>query len=368
MASSQTETGAQPTVIHRLLANLRPTRPPAPAPAVLCSPQTFQRWAEDDPWGWSLRGRFYGARGQFLGSRFGLSEEDLARGVVSFGWHTHSAILLPAIADRMNARHSLVVTDISGLLLHHIQTVAAATGHLLLVHDLENPAQSCGLNLCDWLDGAAEARAVATTLLLGRGRRNSSKNKTWRRVAVDLVAACALHFQNLSEALAARQNALRLTKDLIHSQAPGVAELVADLKKLVTKNPGLAHRMVASALDTGLALWAQPDSGPLHEISSYNSLDTSASLSAGMVSQLAHVPTVMVLRCDRRRRTSHGPYLGALLQALVARLHRIIEEWPGKRVLLPVGLILDDLATLGRPSFLANSATRASPSWPPPNR
>ena len=38
--------------------------------AHLCGARTFRRWRRHDPCGWTLQGRFWGARGQHLGTRF----------------------------------------------------------------------------------------------------------------------------------------------------------------------------------------------------------------------------------------------------------------------------------------------------------
>ncbi len=332
-------------MIRRLLKRPHRTSPPRPALAALCERKTFKRWSRHDPWGWTLQGRFYGARGRFLGKRFGLDAEDLARGVVAFGWYAVDSVLFPAIADRMRDGHSLVVADGSGILQLHVQSVAATTGHLLLSHNPKVPAASCALNLCGWIDGAAEARAVATILFSGADRRNLPQNQAWRRVAIDLVAACALHHRSFGDALDARQDVARLTEDLLHSPAPGVADLVTGLKRLAAQDLDLAHRAVATALDIGLAPWAERSFHHVREISDYNSLD--------LAHQLANVPTVVVLRGAKRRQGGYGPYLGALLQALTTHLHRIGQQRPTGKPTLPVGLILGDVAALGHLGFLA---------------
>jgi len=38
--------------------------------AHLCGAKTFRRWRRHDPWGWTLRGQFWGAKGQRIGTRF----------------------------------------------------------------------------------------------------------------------------------------------------------------------------------------------------------------------------------------------------------------------------------------------------------
>lgn len=53
--------------------------------ARLCAPATFRRWRKHATSGWTLRGEFWGAKGQRLGKRLCLSGEDIARGVAVFG-------------------------------------------------------------------------------------------------------------------------------------------------------------------------------------------------------------------------------------------------------------------------------------------
>ncbi len=338
-------------MIRRLLTRSPRTLSPRPSPTVLCEQKAFQRWSEHDPWGWTLRGKFYGARGRFLGKRFCLGEEDLGRGVIVLGWHATDAVLLPAIADRMRDGHSLVVADFSGILQYHVQAVAATTGHLLLRHDPEIPATSCALNLCDWIEGVDEARAVAAVLLAGARRRNLQSNPDRRRLAISLMAACALHYRSFGDALAARQDTARLTEELLHSRTPGVADLMADWRMLAAKNPKTAHRAAAAVLDVGLAPWAERRLDHIREISDYSSLD--------LAGQLAAVPTVLVLRGVERRASVHGPYLGALLQALATHLHRIGRQRSEGEFALPVGLILGDLPALVRLGFLVGEPDQA---------
>ena len=213
---------------------LRKRKPKAPgSEATLCQRKTFRRCTQRVPGpdrrGWTMRGIFYGAQGQFLGKRFSLSEKDLARGVAVLGpdWQLFQGILFPAIADRMRHGHSLVVTDTSGILLCHIRTVAATTGHLILVHDLDRPAISCALNPCEWIDGVNEARAVAAILVSGAHRRAPAGGPRAIRQAIDLLAACLLHYRSFGKLLDARQDVPRLARELAHSQTPGVADLVA---------------------------------------------------------------------------------------------------------------------------------------------
>jgi len=356
------------TMRRRLLASLQAVyqramkrRPKAPrSETTLCRRKTFNRWSQPDRRGWTLRGRFYGAQGQLLGKRFSLSEEDLARGVIAFGGPATGSVLFPAIADRMRDGHSLVVTDTSGILLCHIQAVAATTGHLLLVHDLDRPAISCALNPCEWIDGVNEARDVAAILVSGTHRRAPAGGPRAIRQAVDLLAACLLHYRSFGKLLDAQQDVPRLARELVHSQVPGVADLVAGLKEK-TRDGGLAPGITAIAFDVGLAPWTNP---AVREIGGYidtfaaPSLHSGLRLSAGLdlPAQLAGLPTVIILRYVRRQADLYGPYLGMLLYALAARLARAPSAGS-----LPVGLILENLANLGRLDTLIRHVNRSVP-------
>jgi len=142
--------------------------------AHLCAPQTFRRWSEPDPWGWTVQGRFWGTGRRLLGQRLSLSGEDIARGVAVFGPQGSGktqCLILPAIADRMRDGHSLIVTDVQGELRPSIERIAALTGHTLIVHNPSQPADSCRLNLCDWIGSVADAQAMAAVLLSATQRQ-----------------------------------------------------------------------------------------------------------------------------------------------------------------------------------------------------
>ncbi len=349
------------TMRRRLLTGLQAVyqramkrKPKAPGnEATLCRRKTFKRWSQPHRRGWTLRGRFYGGRGQFLGRRFSLSEDDLARGVVAFGWHATDLVLFPAIADRMRDGHSLVVTDTSGILLCHIRTVAARTGHLLLIHDLDRPAISCVLNPCEWIDEVNEARDVAAILVSAAHRRVPAGGPGAIRQAVDLLAACLLHYQSFGKLLDARQDVPRLARELAHSQVPGVADLVAGLKAGATRDAGLAAGITATAFGIGLAPWSNP---AVCEVSGHSNTFPSLSSGLDLPAQLAGLPTVIILRYVRRQADIHGPYLGMLLYALAARLARVPSAGS-----LPVGLILENLADLGRLDALIRHASGSVP-------
>ena len=306
--------------------------------AHLCAPRTFRRWSKPDPEGWSLQGRFWGAGGQRLGRRFCLSGEDIARGMAVFGPQGSGktqGLILPAIADRMRDGHSLVVTDVQGELQPTIAQIASVTGHLLLVHNPSQPEGSCALNLCDWVDNVADARAMAAVLLSeahGRG------DPFWAQAAVNLLAACALHYPSLGRVLAARANLHAMARELAASQTPGAAALAADFTgSMRTQEPRLALNIMAEAFNVGLAPWADP---AVCDLTSHTDLDLAA--------QLARVPTVLVLRCARRHAEAYGPYLGTILRVLTSRLDDIGEGQPNGQLPLPVGLVLEEFPALGR--------------------
>ncbi len=318
-------------------------RPQAPgSEARLCRRKTFKRWSQPDRRGWTLRGRFYGAQGQLLGKRFSLSEKDLVGGVAVLGpdWQLFQGILFPAIADRMRHGHSLVITDLSGSLQIHVESVAAATGHLILAHQIDHPAQSCVLNPCEWIDGVEEARSMATILVSGTRPGAPSGNRLATQAAIDLVAACALHYRSFVQAWDARQDLPGLVRELAHSQMPGVPDLVGGIRTLAAHDTNLLKAAI-SAFDAGLAPWNDP---VVREIGGDNGLD--------LAGQLTGVPTVVLLRFPSRRADRYGPHMGALLYALAASLTRLGVSRQDPRApiavgSLPVGFVLADWATLG---------------------
>jgi type IV secretory pathway TraG/TraD family ATPase VirD4 len=306
--------------------------------AHLCGVKAFRRWQKHDPWGWSLQGRFWGAKGQPLGSRFCLSGEDVARGVAVFGPQGSGktqCVILPAIADRMRDGHSLIITDVQGELQPYTERIAGLTGHLLVVHNTSDSEGSCAVNLCDWVDNVADARSMAAVLLSeahGRG------DPFWARAAINLLAACALHYPTFGDVLAARKDLYAMAKELARSEAPGAAELAADFTgSMRTQEPKLALNIMAEAFNVGLAPWADP---AVREITSHTDLDLAA--------QLARVPTVLILRCARRHSEAYGAYLGTILRVLTTRLDDIGERQPDGQLPIPVGLVLEEFPALGR--------------------
>jgi type IV secretory pathway TraG/TraD family ATPase VirD4 len=306
--------------------------------AHLCSVATFRRWSRPDPWGWTLQGQFWGAKGQRLGDRFCLSGEDIARGVAVFGPQGSGktqCVILPAIADRMRDGHSLVVTDVQGELQSYVARIAAETGHLLVVHNPSEPLGSCRLNLCNWIDGVADAQAMAAVLL--SGPHQGSRDPFWTRSATNLLAACALHYPSFGAMLDARRDLQQMANELKASPKPGAADLAADFaNSMATKDPRLALNIMATAFTVGLAPWADP---ALRAITDETDLD--------LPHQLINTRTVLILRCARRHTAAYGPYLGTILRVLTSRLDDLGQQ-AGGALRIPVGLILEEFPALGR--------------------
>jgi hypothetical protein len=306
--------------------------------AHLCLPQTFRRWSRHDPWGWTLQGQFWGENDHSLGRRFSLSGEDIARGIAVFGPQGSGktqCVILPAIADRMRDGHSLIVTDVQGELQPYIEKLAAATGHVIVVHDPSNPKQSCHLNLCRWITSVVDAQATAAVLLSESYRQN--QNPFWTQAATNLLAASALHYPNVSAIVIAHRDERQMAKDLQHSQVRGVADLAADfVNSMLSGEPRLAHNIASTAFIEGLSPWAEPDLWAITD-------DTNVNLDQ----QLIQVPTVFILRYSGHHIKTYGPYLGAILHVLIARLDALAQK-KGGALPIPVGLILEEFPALGR--------------------
>jgi len=159
----------------------------------------------------------------------------------------------------------------------------------------------------------------------------------WARAAINLLAACALHYRNFGQVLDAREDLHEMARDLARSEAPGARALAADFTgSMRTQDPKLALNIMAEAFNVGLAPWADP---AVRDITSHTDLDLAA--------RLAKVPTVLILRCARFHSEAYGPYLGTILRVLTTRLDAIGER-AGGALPLPVGLILEEFPALGR--------------------
>ncbi|MGD2205580.1 MAG: type IV secretory system conjugative DNA transfer family protein [Anaerolineae bacterium] len=306
--------------------------------AHLCPPRTFKRWSQHDPWGWTLRGRFWGANGKSLGKRLSLSGEDIARGVAVFGPQGSGktqSVILPAIADRMRDCHSLIVTDVQGELQPYVEQFAAATGHVVVAHNPSDPAASCRLNLCDWIDSVADAQAMAAVLVSGENKQGN--DSFWRSSAINLLAALVLHYPSFGAIMAARREPHQMARELKKSRVPGVADLAANYaNSMATKEGRLGHNMEATLFQQGLSAWAERD---LQIVTDRTDLP--------LDEQLICQPTVLLLRCAARHSKNYGPYLGAVLRILTTRLDDLGQQRGGP-LPIPVGLILEEFPALGR--------------------
>jgi type IV secretory pathway TraG/TraD family ATPase VirD4 len=245
------------------------------------------------------------------------------------------SVILPALADRMRDGHSLIVTDVQGELQPYIQLIAALTGHLVIVHNPSSPEDSCRINLCDWIDNVADAKAMAAVLLSDAHTYGSSQ--FWTKSATNLLAACALHYPSFGEVLDSRQDIQHMAQGLKDSRIPGVTDLANDfVSSMQSKDPKLGLNIMATAFNIGLAPWADP---AIRSISACTDLDLAA--------QITSLPTVVILRCSRRHMEAYGPYLGTILRVLTTRLDDIGEA-AGGPLPIPVGMILEEFPVLGR--------------------
>jgi len=313
-------------------------RPPvmrgAMGSAHFCTLREYRRFRRADPDGITLYGAFWGMNRLRLELGFGrlcLNGEDAARGVLTIGGPgsgKSQGVILPIIADRMLAGHSLIVADPQGELTAHIQGFARASGHLVVVHD---PTSTTGAryNLAEGIANVADARAIANVLVPpGQG-----ENRFWSDSATDLLAACLLIFPNLG----AIYSALSDLKQLAHTfkERGGDAALLANSFIASVNADGRVASNVVATLGTALTGWADTTTR-----GSTSACDFQAGL---IVSQ----PVVVVLTCPGRMRAVYASYLGATLRRLMLDLDTIGEQ-NGGPLPTPVGIILDEFPTLGK--------------------
>ncbi|MBE2270598.1 MAG: type IV secretion system DNA-binding domain-containing protein, partial [Anaerolinea sp.] len=163
-----------------------------------CTLREFRRFRRADPDGLTLLGAFWGEGRRRLDvgqGTFSLSGEDIARGILTLGGPGSGktqGIILPAIADRMRAGHSLIVADPQGELTTHVLRFAAVTRHLVVVHD---PTSAVGprFNLVEGIGNVPDARAIADVLVPTMG----GDQKFWSDNAAALLAACLIRFPDL---------------------------------------------------------------------------------------------------------------------------------------------------------------------------
>lgn len=316
----------------------RMRRPPvlrgAMGSAHFCTPREYKRFRRPDQDGVTLYGAFWGSNRQRLDQGFGqfcLNGEDAARGVLTLGGPGSGktqGVILPVIADRMLAGHSLIIADPQGEITHHILRFAKATNHLVVIHD---PTSSTGarFNLSEGISNVSDARAIANVLVPGA----EGDNRFWSDSATALLAAALLSFPNLGEIYSALNDLKKLAETF--QKHGGDAALLANSFIASVNSDGKVAANVTATLATALTGWADTVTR-----ASTSASDFQASL---IVSQ----PVVVVLTCPGRMREVYASYLGATLQKLMLDLDTIGERNKGP-LPVPVGIILDEFPTLGK--------------------
>ncbi len=299
-----------------------------------CSLREYKRFRREDADGLTLLGAFWGEdkRRLDLGmGRFSFSGEDVARGILTLGGPGSGktqGIILPAIADRMVAGHSLIVADPQGEITGHILKYAAVTRHLVVVHD---PTSTVGprYNLAAGIDTVSDARAIADVLVPSA----AGDNRFWTDSAAALLAACLIRFPNLGEIYNAMNDLKGLAQKLA-SRKDDAALLANSFIASVGSDGKVASNVVAT-LATALTGWASTD---VRANTSASDFDTEL---------VVQQPTVVVLTCPGRMRAVYASYLGATLRKLMLDLDTIGERNKGP-LPVPVGVILDEFPTLGK--------------------
>jgi len=299
-----------------------------------CTFREYRRYRRQDQQGITFYGAFWGdnkRRLDFGSGTFCLNGEDAARGILTLGGPGSGktqGVILPAIADRMLAGHSLIIADPQGEITAHVLEFAKATRHLVVVHD---PTSAAGLryNLAEGISTVSDARAIADVLVPSA----QGDSKFWSDSATALLAACLIRFSNLGEIY----NALNNLKTLAATLAKGKddAALLANSFAASVSADGKVASNIVATLATALTGWASTDVR-----ANTNASDFDADL---IVSQ----PTVVVLTCPGRMRAVYASYLGATLRKLMLDLDTIGERNKGP-LPVPVGIILDEFPTLGK--------------------
>ena len=299
-----------------------------------CTMREYKRFRREDAEGLSLLGAFWGEQKRRLDlgrGRFSLSGEDVARGILTLGGPGSGktqGIILPALADRMLAGHSLVVADPQGEITGHVLKYAAVTRHLVVVHD---PTSAIGprYNLAEGIENVSDARAIADVLVPSA----AGDNRFWTDSAAALLAACLIRFPNLGEIYNAMNDLKGLAQKLA-SKKDDAALLANSFIASVGADGKVASNVVAT-LATALTGWASTDVR-----ANTSASDFDADLIVGQ-------PTVVVLTCPGRMRAVYASYLGATLRKLMLDLDTIGERNKGP-LPVPVGVILDEFSTLGK--------------------
>ncbi len=237
-------------------------------------------------------------------------------------------MVLPVIADRMAAGHSLIVADPQGELTAHVLRFARCTRHLVIVHD---PTSSDGprFNLAAGIDNIPAANAIAKVLIPSA----HGDNKFWTDSAADLLSACLIRFDSLGQIKASLDDLQALAKRL--SSTKDDAALAASAFIASVGADGKVASNTIATLGTALTGWA---SAQVRANTSVSDFDADL-----VVTQ----PTVVVLTCPGAMRDVYAPYLGAVLRKLMRDLDAIGER-AGGPLPVPVGIVLDEFPTLGK--------------------
>ena len=299
-----------------------------------CTMREYRRFRRPEAEGLTLLGAFWGEQKRRLDAGTGrlcLGGEDIARGLLTLGGPGSGktqGIILPAIADRMLAGHSLIVADPQGELTSHVLQYAAVTRHLVVVHDPTSPSGP-RYNLVEGIDNVSDARSISDVLVptvLG-------DNRFWTDSAAALLAACLIRFSNLGAIYSAMRDVKTLAKALT-SKRDDAALLANSFAASVGTDGKVAANIIAT-LATALTGWASTDVRANTSVSDFD---------AEMIVQQ---PTVVVLTCPGRMRAVYASYLGATLRKLMLDLDTIGERNKGP-LPVPVGVILDEFPTLGK--------------------
>lgn len=299
-----------------------------------CTQREYKRFRREDPEGLILLGAFWGEdkRRLDLGTgRFCLGGEDIARGILTLGGPGSGktqGIILPAIADRMLAGHSLIVADPQGEITAHVLKYAAVTRHLVVVHD---PTSTIGprYNLAEGINNVSDARAIADVLVPSA----QGDNKFWTDSAAALLASCLIRFDNLGDIYNAMNDLKALAQSL--SSKKDDASLLANSFIASVGSDGKVASNVVATLATALTGWASTEVRDNTVTSDFDA------------ELIVEQPTVVVLTCPGRMRAVYASYLGATLRKLMLDLDTIGERNSGP-LPMPVGVILDEFPTLGK--------------------
>ena len=299
-----------------------------------CTLREYLRFRRADPDGLTLLGAFWGEEKRRLDlgtGTFSLSGEDIARGILTLGGPGSGktqGIILPAIADRMTAGHSLIVADPQGEITAHVLKYAAITQHLVVVHD---PTATSGprYNLAAGINTVSDARSIADVLVPSA----AGDNRFWTDSAAALLAACLIRFDNLGDIYNAMNDLKALAKQLA-SKKDDAALLANSFIASVGSDGKVASNVVAT-LATALTGWASTDVRLNTSVSDFNA------------DLIVEQPSVILLTCPGRMRAVYASYLGATLRKLMLDLDTIGERNKGP-LPVPVGVILDEFPTLGK--------------------